>query len=155
MMNEKGRAWISKLPGILFLFLILFLISWQYRQEERKESKQEKISAEQKVPAEIAEEFFPGHTELVQESEVLMRVEKGRKVVGSFIVTTSIADGVTGFAGKVPVVLALNTEGKIIGLRLLENQESPGFIKRIAAKVFSIRGTIKRLKKLWSCRWKR
>ena len=76
MMNEKGRAWISKLPGILFLFLILFLISWQYRQEERKESKQEKISAEQKVPAEIAEEFFPGHTELVQESEVLMRVEK-------------------------------------------------------------------------------
>ena len=29
MMNEKGRAWISKLPGILFLFLILFLISWQ------------------------------------------------------------------------------------------------------------------------------
>ena len=136
MMNEKGRAWISKLPGILFLFLILFLISWQYRQEERKESKEEKISAEQKVPAEIAEEFFPGHTELVQESEVLMRVEKGRKVVGSFIVTTSIADGVTGFAGKVPVVLALNTEGKIIGLRLLENQESPGFIKRIARKGF-------------------
>lgn len=84
-----------------------------------------------------------------------MRVEKGRKVVGSFIVTTSIADGVTGFAGKVPVVLALNTEGKIIGLRLLENQESPGFIKRIARKGFSIRGTIKRLKKLWSCRWKR
>ena len=77
-----------------------------------------------------------GHTELVQESEVLMRVEKGRKVVGSFIVTTSIADGVTGFAGKVPVVLALNTEGKIIGLRLLENQESPGFIKRIARKGF-------------------
>lgn len=65
-----------------------------------------------------------------------MRVEKGRKVVGSFIVTTSIADGVTGFAGKVPVVLALNTEGKIIGLRLLENQESPGFIKRIARKGF-------------------
>lgn len=136
MMNEKGRAWISKLPGILFLFLILFLISWQYRQEEREESKEEKISAEQKVPAEIAEEFFPGHTELVQESEVLIRVEKGRKVVGSFIVTTSIADGVTGFAGKVPVVLALNTEGKIIGLRLLENQESPGFIKRIARKGF-------------------
>lgn len=135
-MNDKRRAWASKLPGILCLFLVLFLISWSYRQEEQKRRSEEKASVEQTIPAEIIEKYFPEYTELVQESEVLFRVEKGREVMGSFLVTASIADEVTGFAGKVPLALALNTEGKILGLGLLENRESPGFIKRIARQGF-------------------
>lgn len=136
-MNNQISAWMAKLPGILSLFLILFLLSGYYKETGEKQREGEAAAAGiEKVPPEVITEYFPGYTEMVQESEVLFRVKADGKIVGSFIVTTPIADEVTGFAGKVPVALALGTDGRIRGLYLLENQESPGFIKLIARKGF-------------------
>lgn len=134
-MGHMWRVWAGKMPSVLFLLLVLLLVSRQYRREQVKEKEVESTESSA-VPAGIVEKYFPAYTDITRESEVLYKVRQGEKVIGSFVVTTPIADEVTGFAGKVPVALALGDDNRIIGLSLLDNQESPGFIKRIAKKGF-------------------
>lgn len=137
---NKWRVLRAKLPAILFLICILTLISHRYRQENPQAGAEKAEAATSCVvgslPAEVVERYFPEYDRVEQESEVYYRVEAGQKTVGSFVVTTPLADDVTGFAGSVPVALAVGADGRILGLQLLENGESPGFIKRIAKKGF-------------------
>lgn len=137
---KTWRILRAKLPALLFLICILALISHRYREESgqpvTEETERESLYAAGKLPHETVERFFPGYTRVEQESEVYYRVNAGGETAGAFVVTTPLADEVTGFAGSVPVALAVGPDNRVRGLQLLENGESPGFVKRVAKEGF-------------------
>ena len=53
------------------------------------------------------------------------------ETIGSVLLSSPYSDGIKGYAGKTPLLIALNSEGKIIQIKLLANHETPGFLKRV------------------------
>ena len=53
------------------------------------------------------------------------------EVIGSVLLSSPYSDGVKGYAGKTPLLIALDNEDKIMQIKLLANHETPGFIKRV------------------------
>ena len=53
------------------------------------------------------------------------------ETIGSVLLSSPYSDGVKGYAGKTPLLIALDNEGKILQIKLLANQETPGFLKRV------------------------
>lgn len=51
--------------------------------------------------------------------------------VGSVVFTSPHADDVTGYAGPTPLMIAIDDNGRIKEVMLLEHSETPGFISRI------------------------
>ena len=55
---------------------------------------------------------------------------KGHKL-GTVLFSSPYSDGVKGFNGPTPLLIALDAEGRIKNIVLLENQETPNFAKRV------------------------
>ena len=55
---------------------------------------------------------------------------KGKKL-GSVLFSSPYSDQVKGFNGPTPLLIALDAEGRIKDVVLLENQETPNFAKRV------------------------
>lgn len=53
------------------------------------------------------------------------------ETIGSVLLSSPYSDGIKGYAGKTPLLIALDSEGKIMQIKLLANQETPGFLKRV------------------------
>ena len=53
------------------------------------------------------------------------------ETIGSVLLSSPYSDGIKGYAGKTPLLIALDKEGKILQIKLLDNQETPGFLKRV------------------------
>ena len=53
------------------------------------------------------------------------------KVIGSVMLSSPFADHIKGFNGPMPLQIALDKDGKIIEVRLLDNHETPSFLKRV------------------------
>lgn len=55
---------------------------------------------------------------------------KGKKL-GTVLFSSPYSDQVKGFNGPTPLLIALDAEGRIKNVILLENQETPNFAKRV------------------------
>ena len=55
---------------------------------------------------------------------------KGNKL-GTVLFSSPYSDGIKGFNGPTPLLIALDAEGRINNVVLLENQETPNFAKRV------------------------
>jgi len=55
---------------------------------------------------------------------------KGNKL-GTVLFSSPYSDGVKGFNGPTPLLIALDAEGRIKDVVLLENQETPHFVQRV------------------------
>lgn len=55
----------------------------------------------------------------------------GNETIGSVLLSSPYSDGIKGYAGKTPLLIALDNEGKIMHIKLLDNQETPGFLKHL------------------------
>ena len=55
---------------------------------------------------------------------------KGKKL-GTVLFSSPYSDQVKGFNGPTPLLIALDTDGRIKDVVLLENQETPNFAKRV------------------------
>ena len=53
------------------------------------------------------------------------------ETVGSVLLSSPYSDGVKGYAGPTPLLIALDKEGKIMQVRILANRETPGFLKSV------------------------
>ena len=53
------------------------------------------------------------------------------KVIGTVLLSSPYADDIKGFNGPMPLQIALDNDGKIIEVRLLDNHETPSFLKRV------------------------
>ena len=55
----------------------------------------------------------------------------GNQMIGTVLLSSPYSDAIKGYAGKTPLLIALDNEGRIMQVKLLDNQETPGFLKRV------------------------
>lgn len=75
---------------------------------------------------------FPkaAYVQLTSEATYAVKNDKG-KVIGTVLLSSPYSDGVNGFNGPTPLQIALDADGKIIEVRVLDNNETPSFLKRV------------------------
>lgn len=75
---------------------------------------------------------FPKATyvELLETSTYAVKDAHG-KVIGTVLLSSPYSDGINGFNGPTPLQIALDNHGKIIEVRVLANNETPNFLKRV------------------------
>ncbi len=61
----------------------------------------------------------------------------GPRQVGIVVISSDLAPEVQGFGGHVPVAVALDMEGRIVEVRVLPGQETPGYREKIYAPEFA------------------
>lgn len=134
--KENVATFVTKLPKIILLCMIVYLISLNFKSVEENKGEVVKNEETVVVPLDEVKKYFPTCTGIERISEVRYDVKNKGEVVGKLIVTTPIADDLIGYSGNVPLFLAVSGEDVILGLTLLDNSESPGFIRRIERKGF-------------------
>lgn len=83
------------------------------------------------VTLSVARELFPEAAAIGPISPGLpIRVmDAARGEVGTLLDTSTVAAAHPGYAGMVPCVIGLSAAGQVVGVRLMENAESPTFVE--------------------------
>ena len=68
--------------------------------------------------------------ELTATSTYAVKNDKG-KVIGSVLLSSPSSDNINGFNGPTPLQIAFDNNGRIIEVRVLDNNETPSFLKRV------------------------
>ena len=90
---------------------------------------------EKDLPVETLTELqtaFPkaAYVEMTSTATYDVKDNKG-KVIGTVLLSSPFSDDIKGFNGPTPLQIALDTKGKIIEVRVLDNDETPGFLNRV------------------------
>ena len=56
---------------------------------------------------------------------------KKGKVIGTVLLSSPYSDDIKGFNDPTPLQIAFDNDGKIIEVRVLENNETPSFLNRV------------------------
>lgn len=87
----------------------------------------------------------------VKKAEKWTEVYDGsKKLLGYALYSKPASDGIKGYAGETPVMIALSPKKVILSVELLPNAETPGYVNRVTAAGFlnSWNGlTVKKAKK--------
>lgn len=59
-----------------------------------------------------------------------------RKLIGYAVYSKPASDGIKGFGGETPVMIALNPDKVIVGVYLLPNAETPKFVQHVQESGF-------------------
>ncbi|MCR5646600.1 MAG: FMN-binding protein [Bacteroidales bacterium] len=70
------------------------------------------------------------YVEMMATAKYVVKDAKG-KVIGTVLLSSPYSDDINGFNGPTPLQIALDGKGKIIEVRVLENNETPSFLKRV------------------------
>ena len=70
------------------------------------------------------------YVELTAEATYAVKNDKG-KVIGMVLLSSPYSDNIKGFNGPTPLQIALDENGKIIEVRVLNNNETPKFLQRV------------------------
>jgi Na+-translocating ferredoxin:NAD+ oxidoreductase RnfG subunit len=90
---------------------------------------------EKDLPIETLTELqtaFPkaAYVELTETATYAVKNASG-KVIGTVLLSSPYSDEVKGFNGPTPLQIALDEKGKIVEVRVLDNNETPNFLKRV------------------------
>lgn len=90
---------------------------------------------EKDLPIETLTELqtaFPkaAYVELTETATYAVK-DKAGKVIGCVLLSSPYSDDVRGFNGPTPLQIAMDKDGKIIEVRVLNNNETPNFLKRV------------------------
>ena len=97
--------------------------------------KKENDEADESLPSiELSEiqDLFPDaqQVQLLDTSYFAVKNAEN-ETVGSVLLSSPYSDGIKGYAGPTPLLIALDKEGKIMQVRILANRETPGFLKSV------------------------
>ena len=70
------------------------------------------------------------YVELTAEATYAVKNDKG-KVIGTVLLSSPYSDNVKGFNGPTPLQIALDENGKILEVRVLNNNETPSFLNKV------------------------
>ena len=75
---------------------------------------------------------FPkaAYVELTETATYAVKNASG-KVIGTVLLSSPYSDEVKGFNGPTPLQIAMDAKGKIIEVRVLNNNETPNFLNRV------------------------
>lgn len=84
------------------------------------------------LPVEEVKPYFSdaAKTKAMDTAYYEVKDSKGNKL-GTVLFSSPYSDGIKGFNGPTPLLIALDAEGRINNVVLLENQETPNFAKRV------------------------
>ena len=84
------------------------------------------------LPIEEATPYFAdaAKVQTVDTAYYEVKDAKGNKL-GTVLFSSPYSDGVKGFNGPTPLLIALDADGRIKNIVILENQETPNFAKRV------------------------
>ena len=84
------------------------------------------------LPVEEVKPYFAdaAKTKAMDTAYYEVKDAKGNKL-GTVLFSSPYSDGIKGFDGPTPLLIALDAEGRINNVVLLENQETPNFAKRV------------------------
>ena len=74
---------------------------------------------------------FPAMKNTRKEGKFTAVCDAEGKVLGYAVASKPASDGIRGYAGETPVMIAFNAKKKIAGVYLLANQETPKFVQRV------------------------
>ena len=57
--------------------------------------------------------------------------DSSKKLLGYAVYSKPASNGIKGYAGETPVMIALDTKQVILGVQLLPNSETPGYVQRV------------------------
>lgn len=84
----------------------------------------------QPLPEEMKPLFPEGATAMVEKGlYTVMDADKG--VVGYALYSKPASDGIKGFKGETPLLIAFDNGKKITGVVMLPNEETPNFAKKV------------------------
>ena len=83
------------------------------------------------VTLSVARELFPEAAAIgpIAPGQPIRVLDAARGELGTLLDTSTVAAAHPGYGGLVPCVLGLSTAGRVVGVRLLENAESPTFVE--------------------------
>lgn len=126
------RRWLN----ILVLVLLLGMVAIHsgkvlgYDIDELFHPK-EKVADPSLVVLEEARRVWSDATEISLTSEGIYEVRQGGELLGFVMKSSPHSDQFIGYMGPVPLLIALDTEGRVYHVLPLENDETPSFIKRV------------------------
>lgn len=84
------------------------------------------------LPVEEATPYFVDAAKVLTVDTAFYEIQnaKGDKV-GTLLFSSPYSDGVKGFNGPTPLLIALDAEGRIKTVALLDNEETPRFAQRV------------------------
>lgn len=130
---------LSKVPRFLLLGLIVFLIALQTREEK---PSVESATSKQKLEiatVELADAlvFFEQAEKVeVLDTVVSQVLDVKGEVLGVVLNSTSLGSGISGFGGPTPLLVFVDSSHKILGVKLLDNAETPSYLNRVVSKKF-------------------
>ena len=90
---------------------------------------------EKDLPIETLTELqtaFPkaAYVELTETSTYAVKDKKGN-IIGTVLLSSPYSDNIKGFNGPTPLQIALDEKGKILEVRVLNNNETPSFLNKV------------------------
>ena len=78
------------------------------------------------------QEAFPkaDYVELTETAAYAVK-DKAGKVIGTVLLSSPYSDDIKGFNGPTPLQIAMDKQGRIIEVRVLDNDETPNFLNRV------------------------
>ena len=118
-----------KRPTSLLLASLILAASMLFAQCNRYQPSEKDLPIETITELKTA---FPkaAYVELTDTAQYAVKNASG-KVIGSVLLSSPYTDNIKGFNGPMPLQIALGNDGKILEVRLLDNHETPNFLKRV------------------------
>ena len=122
MKNKKNLF-----SGLMIAFIALIALPFNGCSQYKPTDKDLPIETLTELKA-----AFPkaAYVELTDTATYAVKNASG-KVIGSVLCSSPLTDDIKGFNGPMPLQIALGKDGKIIEVRLLDNYETPSFLKRV------------------------
>ena len=118
-----------KITKLLFMGLILALSTLAFAQCSSYTPSEKDLPVTTLTELQTA---FPkaAYVELTAEATYAVKNDKG-KVIGTVLLSSPYSDNIKGFNGPTPLQIALDDKGKILEVQVLNNNETPSFLKRV------------------------
>ena len=126
--NSMKMKKTDKILNWLILVALLAVITVSVFRPEKEKSDENLPS----VGLSEVQGLFPEARQvLLLDTSYFAVKNDANETIGSVLLSSPYSDGVKGYAGKIPLLIALDRNGKIMQVKLLDNQETPGFLKRV------------------------
>lgn len=138
-MHAFSRNFVNKIPKILLLMLVLYALSLNRGMFFGHSAEPVAVDAPTPFDPAMADDFFKRPVTLSTEDSVLYEVwfeAADADPDGYVIVGNRKTNSGRGFGGSVPVAVFLDDGMIIRGVRLLENSETPRFLRRLEEEHF-------------------
>jgi hypothetical protein len=133
--KSKGNAFhSSRSPLLVFILVVFGAVALHYRHENIGLRKYFNEHIRQEIPVPAVQEVFPEASgiDYCESSESACRVKDASGgTIGHLLCSSPHCDDIKGYAGPVPLVVALDTVGIIQSIILLENNETGVFVSRL------------------------